>query len=122
MGVHILLKAGVLLLGRAAADEHQPRVLVPGGGIAAAAGRLGLGSAGCAAGAALASCIAALVAGRAGIIILGSGAGIALFTPVVAVVAAAAAAVCVLVILGLLCAADGRCCRSGRGLACRAQR
>ena len=92
MGVHILLKAGVLLLGRAAADEHQPRVLVPGGGIAAAAGRLGLGGAGCAAGAVLIAGIAALAAGRAGVIILSSGAGIALFTPVIAVIAAAAAA------------------------------
>ena len=107
MGVHILLKAGILLLGRAAADEHQPRVLVPGGGIAAAAGRLGLGGTGCAAGAALATGIAALAAGRAGVIALGRRAGIALFTPVAAVVAAAAAAVCVLVILELLCAADG---------------
>lgn len=60
--------------------------------------------------------------GRAGVIALDCGAGIALFTPVAAVVAAAAAAVCVLVILGLLCAADDRCCRSGRGLACRTQR
>ena len=94
MGVHILLKAGVLLLGRTAADEHQPRVLVPGSGIAAAAGRLGLGSAGCAAGAVLVPGIAALAAGRAGVIALGCGAGIALFTPVAAVVAAAAAAVC----------------------------
>ena len=86
MGVHILLKAGVLLLGRAAADEHQPRVLVPGGGIAAAAGRLGLGGAGLIAGA------AALIAGRTGVVALGCGAGIALFTPVAAVIAAAAAA------------------------------
>ena len=48
VGGHILFKVGELLLGRAAADQHQARVLVPcGGGVpAAAAGCLALGGAG----------------------------------------------------------------------------
>ena len=71
VGGHILFKVGELLLGRAAADQHQARVLVPcGGGVpAAAAGCLALGGAGRTA--ALRRIAAALLAlavlGRAGI-------------------------------------------------------
>ncbi len=46
VGVHILLKAGELLLRRTTADEHEARVFVLGGSHTAPAAGLGLGGTG----------------------------------------------------------------------------